>query len=61
MIINKIVEYCIHLFSLSHLLIFLQISPRTYVLKKIDLGFSFIKLWFIDQIIDPLEILDKIK
>ena len=61
MIINKIVEYCIHLFSISHLLIYFRNVTKNLYFKKIDSEFSYIKLWFIDQIIDPLEILDKIK
>ena len=55
-IINKIQESCIHLLGQS-----LDISSVNFMfLKTFDSEFSYVKVWFTDQISNSLEIENKI-
>ena len=61
-IINKIQEFCIHLFQISQLFgQLLDVSPKNFIfLKPFDSDFSCIEVWLTNQNSKPLEIEDKI-
>ena len=59
MIINKIQEFCIHLFQPFGSL--LEISPTNHIFwKTFNSEFQNIEVWFTDQNSQPLEIEDRI-
>ena len=58
MTINKIQEFCIHLFQINSLL---EISPTNHTFLKIfNSKYQNIELWFTDQNSQLLEIEDRI-
>ena len=60
MIINKIVEYYIHLLN-KPLRGLIEISPTNHIfLKTFDSEYDEIVVWFTDQNSEPLEIEDRI-
>ena len=60
-IINKIQEFCIHLFQSKRFESLLEISPTNHTFLKIfNSEFLAIEIWFTDQNGQPLEIEDRI-
>ena len=50
MIINKIQEFCIHLFLINHLVVYRKHFQKIIsFLKKFDSEFQEIEVWFTDQ------------
>ena len=62
MIINMILESCIHLFLINRLVgQLLDVLPKHFMLvKSFNSAFSYIEVWFSDQNSKPLEPEDKI-
>ena len=61
MIINKIQEFCIHLFQINRFGSLLEIYPTNFIrLKKIKSEFQTIEVWFTHQNSQPLEIEERI-
>ena len=62
MVISKIQECYIHFFLNKPFGSLLEISPKDHIFLKIfNSEFQEIKIWFIDQNRQPLEVEDKIK
>ena len=65
MIINKVQEFCIHLFQINHISyllgILLELFPTNFIpLKTFNSEFQAIEVWFTYQNKQPLEIEDRI-
>ena len=61
MIINKIEEFCIHLFQINHFGSLLEISPANHIfLLRFISQFQTLEVWFTDQNSQSLEIEDRI-
>ena len=60
MIINKIQESYIHLFQVSHLVVYQKFSPKNHTfLKTFNSEFQAIEVWSTDQNSQSLEIEDR--
>ena len=59
MIINKIQEFCIHLFLIDNFVNYLIFHPKIVCFQTFNSEFSYIEVWLTDQNFKPLEIEDK--
>ena len=59
MIINKIQEFCIHLFQINNFVIYYKFVKKSYFLKKLNSEFQAIEVWLTDKSSQQLEIEDK--
>ena len=59
MIINKIQEFCIHLFQINNFVIYYKFVKKSYFLITLNSEFQAIEVWLTDKSSQQLEIEDK--